>query len=294
EEAEGVTLRHLRHLCGTRVLDPRPVVRPGARAFRSGPLRSLGFASAAIALVWVTAASQWIVTDTVVPWDAKNQSYAFFRFLASTMHAGSMPFWNPYHYGGHPSVADPQSLIFAPVFMVWAWFDARPSMVAFDLMVHAHLLVGGLALGAMGWRMGWPLPAAVLAAAVFMLGGPASGRLQHTGMILSYALFPPALLLLSLALQRRSIPIAATFAAVAAMLTLERNHASLLLCFTLAAVLAGEIVSAADRRRWLRERRAVFATIVVVAAALLTAPLLLTMQFAALSNRPEVPLDRAL
>ena len=75
------------------MLDPRPVVRPGARAFRSGPLRSLGFASAAIALVWVTAASQWIVTDTVVPWDAKNQSYAFFRFLASTMHAGSMPFW---------------------------------------------------------------------------------------------------------------------------------------------------------------------------------------------------------
>ena len=48
------------------------------------------------------------------------------------------------------------------------------------------------------------------------------------------------------------------------------------------------------RRRWLRERRAVFATIVVVAAVLLTAPLLLTMQFAALSNRPEVPLDRAL
>ena len=276
-----MTRRRLRHLCGTRVLDPRPVVRPGARAFRSGPPRSSGFASAAIALVWVTAASQWIVTDTVVPWDAKNQSYAFFRFLASTMHAGSMPFWNPYHYGGHPSVADPQSLIFAPVFMVWAWFDARPSMVAFDLMVHAHLLVGGLALGAMGWRMGWPLPAAVLAATVFMLGGPASGRLQHTGMILSYALFPPALLLLSLALQRRSIPIAAGFAAVAAMLTLERNHASLLLCFTLAAVLAGEIVSAADRRRWLRERRAVFATIVVVAAALLTAPLLLTMQFAA-------------
>ena len=82
-------------------------------------------------------------------------------------------------------------------------------MRAFDLIVYAHLLVGGLALGAIGWRAGWPLPASVLAAAVFMLGGPASGRLQHTGMILSYALFPPALLLLSLALQRRSMLIAA-------------------------------------------------------------------------------------
>ncbi len=43
------------------------------------------------------------------------------------------------------------------------------------------------------------------------VGGPASGRLQHTGIILSYALFPPALLLLSLALQRRSMLIAAAF-----------------------------------------------------------------------------------
>jgi hypothetical protein len=257
-------------------------------------MRSLGFALAAIALVWVIAAGQWILTDTVVPWDAKNQSYAFFRFLASSIHAGSMPFWNPYHYGGHPSVADPQSLIFAPVFMIWGLLDASPSMRAFDLIVHAHLLAGGLALGAMGWRMGWPLPAAVLAAAVFMLGGPASGRLQHTGMILSYALFPPAMLLLSLALERRSVLIAAAFTAVAAMLTLERNHASLLLCFMLAAVLIGEIVSATDRRRWLRERRAVLAAIAVVAAVLLAAPLLLTIQFAALSNRPEVPLGTAL
>lgn len=249
---------------------------------------------AAIALVWVIAASQWILTDTVVPWDAKNQSYAFFRFLASSIHAGSMPFWNPYHYGGHPSVADPQSLIFAPVFMIWGLFDATPSMLVFDLIVHAHLLVGGLALGALGWRMGWPVPAAVLAAVVFMLGGPASGRLQHTGMILSYALFPPALLLLSLALQRRSMLMAAAFAAVAALLTLERNHASLLLCFTLAAVLIGEIFSAAERWRWLRERRAVFIVMGIVSVLLLAAPLLLTMQFAALSNRPEVPLDKAL
>ena len=77
-----------------------------------------------------------------------------------------------------------------------------PSIRAFDLVVYAHLLVGGLALGTLGWRMGWPLPATVLAAAVFMLGGPASGRLQHTGIILSYAMLPPAMLLLSLALQR--------------------------------------------------------------------------------------------
>ena len=174
------------------MLDPQPVVRPDAKAsLRSDPLRSLGLVLLAIAAVWLLAASRWIWTDTVVPWDAKNQFYAFFRFLASAIHAGDAPFWNPYHYGGHPSVADPQSLIFAPAFVVWAWLDATPSIRAFDLIVYGHLLVGGLAVGAMGWRAGWPLPASLLAAAIFMLGGPASGRLQHTGIIVSYACFRP-------------------------------------------------------------------------------------------------------
>jgi hypothetical protein len=108
-----------------------------------------GFVSAAaITALWLVAVSRWIVTDTVVPWDSKNQFYAFFRFLAASLHAGVSPFWNPYHYGGHPSVADPQSLIFAPAFVLWALFDPTPSLRAFDLVVYAHLLVGGSA----GWR----------------------------------------------------------------------------------------------------------------------------------------------
>ena len=40
-----------------------------------------------------------------MPRDSKNQFYAFFRFLSETMHTGAWPFWNPYHYSGHPSAA---------------------------------------------------------------------------------------------------------------------------------------------------------------------------------------------
>ena len=247
-----------------------------------------------IAFIWLLAASHWIVTDTVVPWDAKNQFYAFFRFLAAAIHAGQAPFWNPYHYGGHPSVADPQSLIFAPPFVLWALFDPEPSIRTFDLIVYAHLGFGGLAVGALGQRAGWPAAASILAAAIFMFGGPASGRLQHTGIIVSYGLFPVALLLLQMALQRRSIALASAFGMVAAMLVLGRNHEALLLCFVLAAALAAQITTTADKRAYLRERRAVLATMVVVAGGLVAVPLLLTMQFAALSNRPEVPLDKAL
>jgi hypothetical protein len=254
----------------------------------------LALVLSAIAAIWLVAASRWIVTDTVVPWDAKNQFYAFFRFLASTIHGGHLPFWNPYHYGGHPSVADPQSLIFSPPFVLWALVDPAPSIRAFDLIVYAHLGVGGLAVGALGWRAGWPLPASVLAAVIFMFGGPASGRLQHSGIIISYGLFPLALLLMQVALQRRSIAIGGAFGIVAAVLALGRNHEALLLCFVLAAVLAAQIFSADDRRRYLRERAAVLATMAGVSVVLLAVPLLLTAQFAALSNRPEVALEKAL
>jgi len=272
-----------------------PVARPVAgSAWRSASIRALALAGLLITAVWAIAASRWILTDTVVPWDAKNQFYAFFRFLASAVQSGHTPFWNPYHYGGHPSIADPQSLIFAPAFVAWAFLDGAPSMRTFDLVVYAHLLVGGLAIGAMGWRAGWPLPASVLAAAVFMLGGPAAGRLQHTGIVLSYAMLPPAMLLLSLALDRRSMPIAAGFGVVAAVLVLGRNHIALMLCLVLAAVLAGEIAGAGRRMEWLRQRRWVLATAAITVTGLVAVPLLLTAQFAALSNRPAVPLESAL
>jgi hypothetical protein len=249
--------------------------------------------SAAIAAVWLIAASRWIISGTVVPWDSKNQYYAFFRFLASAIQNGDLPFWNPYHYGGHPSVADPQSLLFAPAFLVWAFFDAAPSMRAFDLVVYAHLLAGGLAVGAIGWRAGWPLPASALAAAVFMLGGPAAGRLQHTGIVLSYAMFPIALLLLQIAVQRVSLIAAALFGVAAAVLVLGRNHQSLLFCFVLAAVLAREVLGGAEPGRWLRRRAAVLLTMGALTAALIALPLLLTLQFAALSNRPDMQLVNA-
>jgi hypothetical protein len=248
----------------------------------------------AITAVWLLAASRWIVTDTVVPWDAKNQFYAFFRFLALALNEGYSPFWNPFHYGGHPSVADPQSLVFAPAFVLWALIDPTPSIRAFDFLVYAHLLVGGLSVGVLGWRAGWPLAASLLAAVVFMFGGPASGRLQHTGMILSYGLFPLALLLLQVAVQRRSLLVAAAFGVVAAMLALGRNHEALLLCFVLMAALAAEVATAGDRLRYARERAVVMLTMGAVAASLLAAPLLLTLQFAALSNRPEVTIASSL
>jgi hypothetical protein len=266
---------------------------PEVERTRARSVADLLSACGLITGLWLIAAGRWIVTDTVVPWDSKNQFYAFFRFLAASLNSGVSPFWNPYHYGGHPSVADPQSLIFSPLFVLWALVDPTPSLRTFDLIVFAHLLIGGLSVGAIGWRARWPLAACVLAAALFMFGGAAAGRLQHTGLILSYGLFPPTLLLLQLALDRRSLPISVAFAIVAAALALGRNQISLLMCFVLVALAVNEIARADRPLRYLRERAAVLVCMAVVGFALVAGPLLLTMQFAALSNRPELPLDVA-
>jgi hypothetical protein len=256
--------------------------------------RTLVVAGLVILAIWLVAMSRWLLTDSVVPWDSKNQFYAFYRFLASALTSGESPFWNPYHYGGHPSVADPQSLIFAPLMVLYALFDPAPTLRTFDLLVHVHLLIGALSIVAIGARARWPVVACVLAAMVFMFGGAAAGRLQHTGIILSYGLFPLALLLLQLALKRRSLLFGLAFSLVAAAVALGRNQVAMLLCYVLVAVAIAQVIMAERPLSYLRERLVVFTVMATVGLALVAAPMLLTMQFAALSNRPEIVLDQAL
>ena len=263
---------------------------PETQASTSGPAIPV----ALVSIIWVVAILHWIVKDAVVPWDSKNQFYAFFRFLSETLHSGEWPFWNPYHYGGHPSVADPQSLIFSPLFVAWGAIDRFPTMRAFDIVVQAHLLIGGLAMVFIGRRAHWPAAGCVLAASLFMFGGPASARLQHTGIILSYSAFPLALLLLQLALERRSLTLALAFSVTAAGIALGRNQVALLLCALLVSAAITEITSSQQPARYLRERCGVLTLMTVASAAVLIVPLLLTIQFASLSNRPTEVLGEAL
>lgn len=269
---------------------------PSFRAFR--PISNGGWGGLSAAgltvLVWAVSYSRWVIEDKTVPWDAKNQFYAFFRFLAQSLHEGTSVFWNPYHYGGHPSIADPQSLVFAPLFLAWAYFDPAPTMAEFDFVVYAHLLVGGLAMVAMGARRGWPVAACVLAATVFMLGGAAAGRLNHSGIIVSYGLFPLAVLALEVALERRSLFMALVFALVASFIALGRNQVAMMLCLVLVAIAVLKITGATSPLDYLRRRWHIYIAMLLAGVAINLVPLLLTLQFAALSNRPAVSLSAAL
>src|SRR6478735_2158327 len=143
-------------------------------------------ALAMILAVWCAAALVWPLTGSVVPWDSKNQFYPTLRYLGAALANGELPLWNPYHFGGHPSSADPQSLLFTPTMLLFGWLVPEPSMQLFDIVVFAHFLPGALAFVPIFRRRGWHSAGAVVAALVFMLGGSATARLPHTGILFRY------------------------------------------------------------------------------------------------------------
>jgi len=251
-------------------------------------------APALVALFWAVAFAQWPLRDQVVPWDSKNQFYTFFRFMADSIASGATPFWNPYHYAGHPSIADPQSLIFSPAFVLWALVDPHPSLRAFDVMIFAHLLVGGIALARYGQRLGWPTAACVLAAMVFMIGGSASGRMMHAGIITAYALFPLALLWMEIAVERCSRLTAIGLGIVSALIILGRSQVPLLLCFALGVLLVWRLARGPGGWRFAASRAGVLCVAGLTTLALIAVPMLLTLQFAGFSNRPHEELEVAL
>lgn len=269
----------------------RAAVAPRSRA--RAPVRlwtgaETAAAVVALAIFAAAAASAWIASGAVVPWDSKNHFYPMFRFLGASIANGEVPLWNPYHFGGHPSVADPQSLIFTPTMLAFAALAPNASMQTFDLVILGHLFAGGLGMLGLAWRRGWRPAAGVLMAIIFMLGGSAAARLQHTGMIISYSYFPLAFWALESALDRGTIRSGVLFGALASLMALGRDQVAFLFC----AMFLGLAVWHALRSRaplaWLRKRLPTLLAAGATGAAILAAPALLTMQFLGASNRPGI------
>jgi hypothetical protein len=272
-----------RRLASAPILPAHEQVRAPAFAWTR---RHWFVAIAAILVFWAAAASAWWLLGSVVPWDSKNHFYPMLRNIAASLAQGEWPLWNPYHFSGHPSVADPQSLLFTPTMMLFAWLDAAPSMELFDLVVFAHLLLPAFAMLAIFARRSWHPVGAVVAAMVVIFGGSAAARLQHTGMIVSYSFFLPALLLLEVALARRSWRASIGFGIAAGLMALGRDQVAFLSCFALAGWVVYQALQDEHPLRWLVRRLPHLLLMATIVGALLAVPAILTMQFLADSNRP--------
>jgi hypothetical protein len=270
----------------TSFATPARVEPPGCRG--AWTRRQTAMAVLAVVAFWSIAAALWPLSGAVVPWDSKNHFYPMLRYLGTSLANGEWPLWNPYHFSGHPAVADPQSLLFTPTMLLFGWLDSTPTMQLFDLAVFAHFLPGALGILGLFRRRGWHPAGAVIAAMVFILGGSASARLQHTGMIVSYGFLPLALYLLEVTLARRSFAVGLLFAGTATLMAIGRDQVAFLGCLSLFGLVIYACMTAERPLAWLRQRAVLLLLLGAIGGVLLAVPALLTIQFLADSNRPEI------
>jgi hypothetical protein len=248
--------------------------------------KQLAATIAIFALLFLVPAWPWLSGAVTIPYDAKSTFLPPVQFMARALAAGESPFWTPNVFAGWPNVADPQSMLASPLHVLLALVSAAPSLRANDGVTFAYLFLGGLGIILYFRDRGWHAAGALVAALAFAFGGSASGRLQHTGQVISLAYLPIAIWLLSRALDRSSWRWGALAGIVAALIVLGRDQVALLEVY----VLAGFVLAHWCGTGFLARLRASAIPLIAggIAGALIIAlPVLLTELLALNSNRPE-------
>ncbi len=245
-------------------------------------------AGAVFAAAWGVLAWPWLSGRVTIAWDAKAQFYPQVQFLAQAIRRGEWPFWAPYIFSGSPHIADPQSLVFSPPFLLLAALDPDPGFRAFDALVLGLLGLGGIGLMLFFRDRGWHPAGAVVAALAFAFGGSAAWRLQHVGQIQSLAVWPVALWLLVRALERGSARAGFLAGLAAGCVALGRDQVAYLgLLLLVGAVIAVWLQADALRPALRRSFRPLLAG-TAGGALVVTGPILLTLLLAEGSNRPVI------
>ncbi len=275
----------LRNIAAWQPTNSAPKARPI-------PMRGYLSASAIFVLSWFALSYPWLTGELTIPYDAKAHFQAQIQFLANALHSDQSPFWSPHVFVGTPHIADPQSLIFSPAYLL-AWFDAVPSFRDLDIYVLLLLGLGGFAILGLCRDRGWHPAGGVVAAIVFAFGASAAWRIQHIGQVQSYAFFALALWLLMRSLDRSSIWYGLLAGLAAGAMIVEPDQVALLGCYTLAGFAVGH---------WWQEdwrhdaiRRSVLPLIAAATGVIVlaTIPLLMTGLYAAASNRPSIEFAEA-
>jgi len=232
--------------------------------------------------------SPWLLGRASIPWDSKAHFLPQVQFLAQSLWAGELPWWNPYVFAGQPQIADPQSMIFSPPYMALAVLDSSPGPWAQDATLIATMAFGGVGLIVWFRDRGWHWAGALIAALAFTFGAAMAWRIQHTGQVLSLTYLPWALLMLDRAMERASIVSGAAAGAFAAFIVLGRDQVALLAVYLLVARVVWLWL---DHDRPLSRLASSFLPLAaggLVGVALVSVPVLMTVLLAAESNRPAI------
>lgn len=248
----------------------------------------LALLAGALVIAW-----PWLSGRVTIPWDAKAQFLPQLQFLAQSLAQGESPFWTPYVFGGHPQIADAQSLIFSPPFFLLALLDPAPTAWAMDVSLYLSLTAGAAAF--MMWLVNKGIVpfAAFIGALAFAFGASMAWRVQHSGQVLSLAYLPFVLLFLDNALERQSILGGVGAGLFAAFLVLGRDQVGLLCVYFLIGYVLASWWQGAGRPERIRGSIAPLLAGGITGALIIGLPILMTLMLAGDSNRPQIDLEGA-
>lgn len=235
----------------------------------------------------------WILGRVSIPWDSKAHFLPQIQFLARSLWAGELPWWNPYVFSGQPQIADPQSMIFSPPYLLLALVNPSPGPWAQDLTLIAAMAAGGVGLIVWFRDRSWHWAGAIVAALAFSFGAAMAWRIQHTGQVLSLAYLPWALVFLDRAVERGSVAAGAAAGLFAAFIVLGRDQVALLVVYLLAARTVWLWATGDTLRKRIASSFMPLAAGGIVGLALVAFPILMTVLLAAQSNRPTIDLAGA-
>lgn len=259
---------------------------PPARSWPQWQVLSLTFA--AIVALWGVLAWPWLAGEVTIPFDAKAYTLPQLQFMAASFARSELPWWSPHVFAGYPQIADPQTLLVSPQYVLLAWFNSKPGAYALDVTLYISVLVGALAFAQWGRDRGWHPLGMIIGAVAFAFGAAMAWRIQHVNQVLSLIYLPIVLLFLDRALERRSIVYGVLAGLAAGLLVASRDQVALLCTYLLVFYVLQRIW------RMYRDGEAVAGLIRPLAPAavtgmlIVTVPVVLTALLTGESNRPEI------
>ena len=149
----------------------------------------------------------------VFPWDLRYFHYPHAWFIAESFRNFDLPLWDPFTYFGRPFLANIQTQALYPPL---ALLIVLRNLLGGDLLyflecnVVLHVFLGGVFTYWLLKRLGAGVPAALLGATVYQLGGFFPAHAEHMGAVCTAAWIPLAWLsVISLRDSRRWLPVLA-------------------------------------------------------------------------------------
>lgn len=262
---------------------------------KHSPDRTAQLALAGLVAIWFAFCWPWFFEGRIIPADAKNHFYPMIRFAAAMLHDGESAAWSPFHFGGFPMLADPQSTLLTPSLWLPEISSAMPSMFFVDAVQLFHLLAIGAALFAFGKGRGWHTAAALAAALSAMMGGALAIRLEHVLMTVSTMWLCIALWRLDRALRHGTWWRGALFGLALGLMLVDRDHVAYLgswfLLFFWLSHAVPQALNSPFRATLENQIPVILGGVLAIAIAAL--PVILLLQLAENSNRPNFGFETA-